>query len=175
MRMLPRTKNIVLTGFMGTGKTAVGAELAAMTGLKAVEVDAAIEQRAGISINEIFATRGEAAFRLMEAEAISALASETGSIISTGGGAVLRDDNMEALRRGGTIVLLTASAETILERTAGHTDRPLLKVNDPLAAIKEMMESRRPHYERADLTVSTEGKAPAEVAREILKRLKWKQ
>lgn len=175
--MHQRTRNIVLTGFMGTGKTAVSAELAAMTGLKAVEVDAVIEQRAGISISEIFATQGEAAFRLMEAEAISALASATGSIISTGGGAVLRDDNMDALRASGTVVLLTASAETILERTARHTDtdRPLLKVNDPLAAIKELLEKRRPHYERADLTVPTDGKAPAEVAREILKRLGWKR
>jgi shikimate kinase len=165
-------KNIALTGFMGTGKTAVSRELSRLTGFTVVDVDAEIEKTAGMTITEIFARFGEPRFREMETEAIRRISAGERLIISTGGGAVLREENMEALRRKGVIICLWASPEIVLKRTSGTNDRPLLRVDDPLKKIKEMLEFRRPYYEKADMAVDTEGKSPLRVAEEILERIK---
>ena len=109
--------NIVLCGFMGCGKTTVGTRLAAQCGLRFVDLDAYIEAQAGRRIADIFQTDGEAAFRTMEHEACVALGAEQGLVIATGGGAVLRDDNVQALEQNGTIVFLAGELENLPNRT----------------------------------------------------------
>jgi shikimate kinase len=161
-------KNIVLTGFMGTGKTEVAKELARLLQMKLVDVDSEIEKAERITINEIFSTRGEPAFREIETAMIREVARAGNSIISTGGGAVLREENMEALRESGEVFCLWAGPETILRRTSGSEDRPLLKVADPLARIRELLDYRKPFYERAGRMIDTEGKTPLKVAEEIM-------
>lgn len=165
-------KNIVLTGFMGTGKSEVGRILAQKLGYTLVDADSEIEKEQGMTIKEIFKQYGEPRFREIEADMIKRLSEIERSIISTGGGAVLRQENMDNLRRKGVIVCLTASPETILKRTSNNNDRPLLQVENPLQKIKELLEFRRPYYERADVMIDTENKTPLEVADEIIEKVK---
>lgn len=162
---------------MGTGKSAVSRELAHMTGYRAVDVDHEIEKSAGRSIADIFGTEGEPAFRDMEHKALVGIASGSGQVISTGGGAVMRDDNLSVMCSGGRniIVSLTASPETVYERTKGNSERPLLNVPDPMGRIRELMELRMPRYMMADVIVSTDGKSPQDVALEILEAIGWKR
>lgn len=168
-------KNIVLTGFMGTGKTAVGRELARILGWRLIDVDEEIVKSVQVSINHIFETRGEAAFRDMEAETIRKLSTVRQVIISAGGGAVLRQENLDSFRRNGVVVCLTARPETILKRTGTSDERPLLKVENPLSRITELLEKRRPFYEKADVTIDTEEKTPRQIAEEILGSVGWKK
>ena len=165
-------KNIILTGFMGTGKTAVGKEIAKALQMKFVDLDEEIEATEKMKINDIFSSRGEQAFRKIESAVIKSFESRSNLVISTGGGAVLKEENMESLRKGGIIFCLTASVETILMRTSGSNDRPLLKVDDPAARIRELLTFRQPFYERAGTLIDTEGKTPYEIAREIVGGLK---
>ena len=149
-------KNIVLTGFMGTGKTAVGRELARRLGMRLIELDTEIEKAEGMTINEIFSRHGEPYFRDRETEMVKRFAKQDNLVISTGGGVVLREENMKALREKGVIVCLTASPETILRRISTSDERPLLKVDDPLKKIKDLLEYRRPYYEKADIVIETD-------------------
>lgn len=165
-------KNIVLTGFMGAGKTAVGRELANILKWNLIDIDDEIVKTQGLSISEIFSSLGEAAFRDIETEMIRETGRNNNVIISTGGGAILRQGNMELLKSNGIVVCLTAAPETILERTGRSTKRPLLNVEDPLGRIKELIEARRPFYEKADITIDTESKTPRQVAEEILEGVK---
>lgn len=168
-------KNIVLTGFMGTGKTEVGRELSAILGWKLIDVDDEIVKSQKMSVNEIFSKFGEPAFRDMETEMIRKVSKKKNVIISTGGGAVLRQENMEFLKTSGVVVCLTALPETILKRTSRNRERPLLQVEDPLQRIHDLLESRRPFYEKADIMIDTEGKSPFGIAGEILERMGWKR
>jgi shikimate kinase len=168
-------KNIVLTGFMGAGKTAVGRELTHILGWKIIDVDDEIVKAQDMTINEIFSKFGEPAFRDMETETIRKVARNRNVIISTGGGAVLRQENMDILREDGVIICLWASPETILKRTGRNSERPLLQVEDPLKRIKELLEYRRPFYEKADIMIDTEEKTPFCIAEEILERTGWKR
>lgn len=161
-------KNIVLTGFMGTGKTAVGRELSRMLNMKLVDVDTEIEKVQKMTINDMFGNFGEKYFRDAETEMIKKISREKSIIISTGGGAVLKDENMDTLRENGIIFCLTASAETILARTSRNKDRPLLKVENPMAKISELLDYRKPFYEKADIMISTENKTPLQIAEEIM-------
>jgi shikimate kinase len=170
-----KARNIVLVGFMGTGKSAVGRELRRLTGFRLVDVDTEVELAEGMSINDIFGSRGEGAFRDAEAREIGRISEGRGQIISTGGGAVLREDNMEALAHSGAVVCLFAPAETIYQRTRRNSDRPLLQVDDPLEKIREMLRERQPYYEKADVTINTEGKNPFEIATEVLEAVGWKR
>ncbi|MDA8082534.1 MAG: shikimate kinase [Nitrospiraceae bacterium] len=163
-------RNVVLTGFMGTGKTAVSRELSHILGMKLVDIDAEIEKTAGKRIADIFSESGEAVFRDLETEAIRRCARTGGQIISTGGGAVLRQENMEALRGNGLVFCLDASPGTILSRTSGSSERPLLQTPDPLRRIIELLEYRRPFYEKAGIMIDTEKKTPLQVAEEIAER-----
>lgn len=165
-------KNIVLTGFMGTGKTKVGKILAQRLGYTFLDADSIIEQEQKMSITEIFRQHGEPYFRDIESDVIRRLSERDRVVISTGGGAVLRQENMDNLRKKGIIVCLTASPETILRRTSNDNTRPLLQVEDPLKKIKELLEFRRPYYERSDIMVDTEGKSPIDVAEEIIERIR---
>jgi shikimate kinase len=165
-------KNIVLTGFMGTGKTEVSKMLARKLGYTLIDADIEIEKEQKMTITEIFKQHGESAFRDIEADVIRRLSAVKNAVISTGGGAVLRQENMDNLRKNGVIVCLMASPETILKRTSNNNDRPLLQAENPLQRIKELLEFRRPYYERADVMINTEGKSPFEVVEEIIEKVK---
>ncbi|MFN3740058.1 MAG: shikimate kinase [Thermodesulfovibrionales bacterium] len=164
-------KNIVLTGFMGTGKTEVGRLLAMRLGYKFIDADSVIEEEQKMPITEIFKKFGEPYFRDIESNVIKRLSDMEGVVISTGGGAVLREENMNNLRKKGVIICLMASPKTIFERTKNDTSRPLLQVNDPLQRIKELLNMRRPYYEKADIMIDTDRKTPEEVAEEIIKKI----
>jgi shikimate kinase len=167
-------KNIVLTGFMGTGKTAVGRELARLLNMKLVDVDTEIENSRQTTINEIFKQFGELRFREIEIEMIRKLSQRKDVIISTGGGAVLRQENVDVLRDQGIIICLMAMPETILKRTLHSSHRPLLQVEDPFGKIKELLDFRRPFYEKADIMIDTDDKTPRQIAEEIIEKLKDK-
>jgi len=168
-------KNIVLTGFMGTGKTSVAKQLSSMLGMKIVDMDSEIEKTQGKTISDIFAHQGEPFFRDLETEMAQIVSAMEHVIISTGGGVVLRPENIDYLRRNGIVVCLMASADTIMKRTRSSVERPLLKVDDPLAKITEMLDVRKPFYKNADLVIDTEGKSPRQVAEEIIRDLQWKK
>ncbi len=167
-------KNIVLTGFMGTGKTEVGRLLARRLGYTFIDADSVIEEEQGIPITEIFKRFGEPYFRDIESAVIKRLSEMERAVISTGGGAVLRQENMDNLKKKGIIICLMASPETIYERTKNDSSRPLLQVENPLQRIKELLEFRRPYYERADIMVNTDGKTPAQVVEEIIENIRDK-
>lgn len=174
-RVLIFMKNIVLTGFMGTGKTTVGKELSKMLHMKLVDIDAEIEKAQKIKINDIFRIYGEQYFRDIETAMIKKLSRDNNIIISTGGGAVLRDENMEALKENGVVFCLNASTETILERTGRSSDRPLLKVENPKEKISELISYRRPFYEKAGIMIDTDDKTPSEVVQEIMEIMRCKK
>lgn len=167
-------KNIVLTGFMGTGKTAVGKELAQLLDLKLIDVDTEIEKSEKMTINDIFKQFGEPRFREIETDMIKKISRKKNVIISTGGGAVLKQENMDALRKTGIIICLMATPETILKRTSINSDRPLLKVENPFEKINELLNFRRPFYEKADIIIDTEHKTPLQIAEEIIEKSKVK-
>lgn len=160
---------------MGTGKTEVGRELSNILGWKIIDVDDEIVKAQDMSIKEIFDRLGEHAFREIETEMIKKISQNKNVIISTGGGAVLRQENMDILGEDGIIVCLTAIPETILKRTSSNSERPLLQVADPLGRIKELLEFRMPFYEKAGIIIDTEGKTPLHIAEEILERIGWKR
>ena len=166
MKLRPPARAVTLVGFMGSGKSATGAWLARELGLPLIETDDLIAAAAGQSIARIFAEDGEPAFRDLETAAVRSAAQAEGAVISTGGGAVLREENLQALQAAGPVVWLQASPETILERTRG-SDRPLLQVADPRAEIERLLSEREPAYARADGAVSTEGLAPAQVGERL--------
>lgn len=157
---------------MGTGKTEVGKELSRLLDMKLIDVDTEIEKSRKLTINDIFKKFGEPRFREIETEMIKNLSEKKNIIISTGGGAVLKQENTDVLRKNGVIVCLTASPETILRRTSRNSDRPLLQVEDPLKKIKELLNFRTPFYEKADIMIDTEGKTPLHITEEIIERIK---
>ncbi|MBF0519004.1 MAG: shikimate kinase [Nitrospirae bacterium] len=166
-------KNIVLIGFMGTGKTTAGKILAKELGMKLVDVDEEIESETGMTICDIFKEHGEPSFRDKETEMAKKISSGGGGlVISTGGGIVLREENIACLRQNGLIVCLMATPETILQRTKDSTDRPLLKVENPYEKIKELLNQRDVRYRNSDITIETDGKSPMMIAHEIIEH--WK-
>ena len=166
--------NIVLIGYMGTGKTAVGEALAARLGMKFIEMDRMIEERAGKKISDIFREKGETAFRELEIETTKNIAKENNTVIACGGGVVLNKINIDRLKNNSLIVYLTASPKTILKRVASEQgQRPLLEVENQLKTITDMLKFRKPYYERAaDITVNTSQKGIETVADEIIDKLK---
>jgi len=157
---------------MGTGKTAIGRKLSRLLNMKLIDVDTEIEKSQKMTINEIFKKFGEPRFREIETEMIKRLSENENVIISTGGGAVLKQENTDALRKKGVIACLMATPETILKRTSRNSNRPLLQVEDPLRRIEELLNFRRPFYEKADVIIDTEGKTPLQVAEEIIEKIK---
>ena len=148
-------RNIVLFGFMGCGKSTVGAELAANTGREMVDTDKLIEQSEGMCISEIFSKHGEQYFRDREHEICCQLAERERLIISAGCGALTFRRNIEALRRGCELVLIDVPPEVIYERLKYDTTRPLLQCEDKMAAIRDLYARRDSIYrEAADHTVN---------------------
>lgn len=157
-----------LTGMMGTGKSSVGRLLAERRGLPFYDLDEMIESAAGMAIAELFATRGEDAFRQMEAAVVVAVASADAGVVATGGGAVLSKENAEAMRASGTIVLLRASPEELDRRLAGSEGRPLLPDPNRVARIARLLEAREAAYGRAaDVSLDTDGVDPSDLATRI--------
>lgn len=170
--MKKRGDAIVLIGFMGAGKSSVGRTLARITGLARYDTDEMIANRFGLSISEIFETHGEEKFREAETEALRQLAGKGQSIIVTGGGIVLRPQNVERLRELGTIFYLSADEETLFARISRRTTRPLLQTADPRATLRELLAARLSFYRSAaDLEVDTSRLTHEEVARKILENL----
>lgn len=165
---LKGVRNIILTGFMGTGKSTVGRRLAQRLGWKSIDTDEMIERQAGKTIAKIFEEDGETAFREIESQVARSLEQLEGYVIATGGGLVLRPENLAALERAGRVVLLDATAETIYERTKRHSHRPLLRGPDPLGNIRRLLEERRPAYGRIGLRVTTDRRGHENVVEQIL-------
>jgi shikimate kinase len=159
--------NLYLVGFMGTGKSTVGRVLAQRLGMRILDSDAEIERRAGTTIADIFATRGEAAFRDLERDFIENGHPAEGCIVSCGGGLVLQEGMVERLRRHGVVVCLTARPETILARTQTHKTRPLLNVEDPLGRITELLAVREPIYRTAGTQVLTDHRPLGEIVAHV--------
>lgn len=161
-------RNIILTGFMGTGKTSAGRLLAARLDYRFQDVDALIVEQEGRSINEIFANDGEAYFRRVETEVITTALQGNRLVISTGGGAVISEHNRRLMREAGLVVNLTASPAAVLERLAGDDERPLLRDEKGLEKVQAMLAEREPFYADADIRIDTTGKNVEDVVREIL-------
>jgi shikimate kinase len=166
--------SIALIGFMGTGKTAAGKILAETLGKEFIELDALIEKKAGKSIPAIFRDEGEIGFRIKEIEVTREVAGRKNAVIACGGGIVLNKINIDHLGRECVIVCLSASPAVILKRISTDKDgRPLLAGADRSRRINELLEFRRPYYERAaDITINTSRLKPASVARKIVEKVK---
>lgn len=170
--MLARRDNVYLVGPMGSGKTAVGRELARLLGKRFCDSDAEIERRTGVDIPFIFEKEGEARFREREREVIAELCSLTDVVLATGGGAVLHPDNRQRLAANGVVVYLRTTVDEQLKRTRHARNRPLLAADDPRAVLERLMEIRGPLYEEiADLTVDTTGRQVKSVAATVRKLL----
>ncbi len=165
-------KNIILTGFMGVGKTSVGTRLAKDLGYTFVDTDELIEADQNLAITSIFAKFGEPYFREIEAKIIRDVTQRESQVVSTGGGAVIWDMNRDAFRKAGLVVCLTARPEVIYERIKQETHRPLLQTADPLAKIRELLDSRARFYAQADVTIDTSEKSVDDVISAIKERIK---
>ncbi|MFT5107844.1 MAG: shikimate kinase [Verrucomicrobiales bacterium] len=152
-----RCQNIVLIGFMGTGKTTIGKIASERLGLAFVDTDDLIVEREGQPIPQIFERVGEAGFRKIETDVLRGLAGEGGKIIATGGGIITQPENIRLLQELGFVVWLAATVETIFERVSMNRDRPLLYTEDPLQTITDLLAEREAQYEAAsDLRVETD-------------------
>jgi len=160
-------KNIILTGFMGSGKTTVGQLLATKLGLSFVDTDALIEAQDGRPISDIFAQSGAATFRQMETAVALELAGRTNLVISSGGRLMLDTVNAAALTENGRVFCLTAAPEEILRRVEETSKRPLLNVPDPAARIQTLLAKREAAYGRFT-QIQTDGKTAVQVAEEII-------
>ena len=160
-------KNIVLVGFMGTGKTAVAKILSKKLRMEYVATDNIIEKKEETPIADIFSKKGEDYFREVEMDVIGEVSSMKNVVIDAGGGACINPENVKNLKKNGIIICLWAEPETILERTKKYTHRPLLNVGDPLEKIKELLAARKPFYERADYHIHTSKMSAEQVAGEI--------
>ncbi|MFH1640282.1 MAG: shikimate kinase [Chloroflexota bacterium] len=164
--------NIVLIGFMGAGKTAVGKTLADRLGRKLVEMDRLIAEWASKPITKIFEEDGEIAFRELEIEVAREVARGRNMVVACGGGIVLNKINIDRLKENGRVVYLRATPEAILKRIAGSNDRPLLDTPDRTLKIRELMVFRKPFYERAaDIRVNTTNFSIDNVAEKIIRKL----
>ena len=165
-------KNIFLIGFMGCGKSTMAGMLAEATGARLIEMDETIEKEAGMTINEIFETYGEAHFRDLESQLILRIAEQGGAVVSCGGGAILRPDNVTNMKKNGKIIYFSATPETIYERVRYSTNRPLLNGNMNAEYIKELMEKRLPRYEgAADITIVVDGKEKEQILEECVDKI----
>ena len=165
-------ENVFLIGFMGSGKSTIARLLADELKMNMVEMDERIVQEQGMSINDIFASRGEDYFRDVESALVLALNEEGGNVVSCGGGVVVRAANVDAMKQKGRIVFLSATPETIYHRVKNSTDRPILNGNMNVGYIAELMEKRRSLYESAaDITIVTDGKGKEEICKEIVAAL----
>ncbi|RMD60242.1 MAG: 3-dehydroquinate synthase, partial [Nitrospirae bacterium] len=163
---------IVLTGFMATGKSSTGRELAKRLGYEFVDTDELIVEREGMSIKEIFEKKGEPYFRELEKRIVKEVSKRDSVVIAPGGGAIKDEENMRALKRNGIMICLRAEPEEILRRVKSEEGvRPLLNVPDPLSEIKRLLREREKFYREADFSLDTDDKDVDTVVDEIIKKL----
>lgn len=165
--------NIVLIGFMGSGKTTVGKKLAVRMGYSFLDTDQYIEEQAKMKISDIFARQGEAAFRSLEDCMLKKIAGMDRTVVSTGGGIPMREENRALLKKIGTVIYLEASEETLWKRLAGDHTRPLLAGADPRGKIHALLSEREPVYRRAaDQVILVDDRNAGYIAKEIEKIVK---
>lgn len=169
-----KSKHIILTGFMGTGKTETGMILARRTGRCFLDTDKLVEVKAGKSVARIFSEDGEEVFRELESGVLGGLSIyKPGTLVlSTGGGAVIREQNRQMMREIGIIVLLTSSVDDIVKRTARSKTRPLIDVPDRVEKMKDLLQERADYYRDCDLSVNTTATPPLKVAEKVIDLLK---
>lgn len=173
-RPVPGARNIVLVGFMATGKTTLGKLLARRCGFRFIDCDREICRLAGKSIPQIFAQDGEDRFRALETEVLRGLAGVERAVVATGGGVVLRAENHRLLQEMGFVVWLHTRKQIILDRVRRNPHRPLLKTPDPLATIRALVKERKPLYRSvADLKVKTSDLTTREAVGGILDSASW--
>ena len=168
-------KNIVLVGFMGTGKSAVGKRLAEKLKKKYLDTDEMVQQVAGISIEKIFSKFGEVRFRSEERLAVNRASSYQNVIIATGGGAILDDENMRDLKKNGIVICLKARPEVIQERIGRRDNRPLLKKDKSLEHIRELLKEREKFYAKADHGIDTSEMEIEEIVEAVLEYVKGRE
>ena len=165
-------QNIFLIGPMGSGKTTIGRQLAARLDRKFYDSDREIEKRTGVDVALIFEIEGEEGFRLRETKMISELAKKQKSVIATGGGSVLSEENRACIKQNGKVIYLKSSQEKLFERTFRDKKRPLLETEDRMATIKELLEKRGPLYEEiADLIICTDHRPINQIINKISQKL----
>ena len=148
-------KNIILAGFMGTGKTTIATALSHRLKMRYVSTDDLIEKSQKRTINEIFTKSGEDYFRDVESSVIKEVSEMENVVIDAGGGAVIREENITNFKSRGVLICLTADEEVIMERTKKYKHRPLLNVEDPKRKIRDLLAKRAPFYAKADYTIDT--------------------
>lgn len=164
--------NIFLIGFMGAGKSTIALALKEKLEMNRVEMDQLIVEKQGMSISEIFDEYGETYFRNLESNTLIELQKKKQTIVSCGGGIVMREDNKDNMRKNGRVVLLTAEPQTVLDRVKDSDERPILNNHMNVDFISQLMEKRREKYQAAaDVTVATDGKTVTEICEEIIAKL----
>lgn len=162
-------RNIILVGFMGSGKTTIASKLAERLKMRYVSTDDLIEKKEKATINEIFTKKGEDYFRNVESDVVREACSLENVVIDMGGGAVLRDENWASMKSSGIVVCLAADADVIMERTKKYKHRPLLNVEDPKQKIRSLMAKREPFYAKADHCLDTGKLTARQVVDEIIR------
>lgn len=162
-------ENIFLIGFMGAGKSTIARTLKNSHGMRLVEMDEQIEAQEAMRISEIFQVHGEAYFRRLETELLEGMRQQENTVVSCGGGVPMRQENVDAMRKSGKIVYLSAEAETVYKRVKNSHNRPLLEGNMNVEYIRELLGQRMPKYlAAADVTVATDGRSAEDICQDIL-------
>lgn len=165
--------NIVLIGFMGTGKSTISAYLSEQFGMEAIDMDQVISEREGMPISRIFEIHGEEYFRNAETNLLKELQTKKNVVISCGGGTPLREENVVEMKKNGKVVLLTARPETIFNRVKDNHDRPLIENNKSVEFIEELMLKRKDKYiAAADVIIETDNKEKQQICHELIDALK---
>lgn len=163
-------KNVILTGMMGSGKTTVGKELATILNYNFVDLDEIIENKYG-KIADIFSQKGEKYFRELETQELKNLENQSNFVLSTGGGIILKDENIKILKDLGQVFYLSAKSETIYNRIKNQKHRPLLNTQNPKNTIEEILSKRLEKYEKSGEKITTDNKNAKEIAGEIYEKL----
>ena len=163
--------NILLIGFMGSGKSTIGRKLAKLLEYSFVDTDTVIEEDQGCSVSEIFKYGGEECFRKMETRLLQKLKNVENSVIATGGGIVLREQNQKLLQEIGKRFYLNVPQEELQQRLKNGRNRPLLKKKDPETVLQKMMKERVLLYEQAEYIVDAGQRSPKKIASEIINKL----
>jgi len=163
--------NIVLIGFMGTGKSSVGRLLSKKLNYDYVDIDSLIVLKEKKEISEIFSEKGEEYFRKIESAMVKDVSAKDRQVISTGGGVVEKEENIKFLKKSGTVICLTATPEIIYERVKQNNSRPLLQGDNPLEKIKNLMQKREVFYKKADFMIDTSSISVEKVVEEIYKKI----
>ena len=164
-------RNIIVCGFMATGKSSVGKRLAAKLHYQFLDMDSLIEEETGMTIPQIFSSQGEPAFRALESRMVERIAGWTGYVVATGGGTIVNPQNLETLKRCGVVISLTADIRTILLRSGKGDTRPLLQGENKSERIRQLMKQREPFYAQADIVLDTSTLNINQVVHRLVARL----